>query len=428
MWLLNAKTRKLEAFASHLSVKYAILSHTWGKDEVTHTDLVHHRWKAKRKAGFRKIRFVCDQALKDGLAYAWVDTCCIDKSSSAELSEAINSMWTWYQWAGRCYALLDDVGGVGAQKYDSQSTFEDSNAGKDFRSSRWFTRGWTLQELLVPGRLIFYGRNGGVIGDRADLADVISTITAIPVDTLKAPLKTWVYGLYSVAQRMSWYGKRQTSRPEDEAYCLLGLFDVNMPLLYGEGGMKAFQRLQEEIMKRSTDHSILAWHKASFTTRLLATCPGDFADSGDIQSDDPAESYEMTNRGLRITLPLVYENANDFDLSVIYYSYAYDAVLNCSQGGYPVSLRLYIKDTDTSGYQYQPTQVGIAENNSLDGFIPDGVNASERQRNDVEPLTPGTAFIVLRNSHTDTVARMPLQASKRSITILRGRDRVMTKG
>ncbi|PMD15037.1 hypothetical protein NA56DRAFT_355959 [Hyaloscypha hepaticicola] len=177
------------------------------------------------KAGYKKVRYACEQAISDDYEYVWIDTCCIDKSSSAELSEAIHFMFQWYQNAGVCYAYVEDV------------------QLENFGTSRWFTRGWTLQELLAPAEVIFFGSEWTRLGTKSDLANQIITVTRIDE---KALLHQDQLKKKSVAQRMSWASRRETTRLEDAAYCLLGIFGVNMPLLYGEG-KNAFFRLQEEL-------------------------------------------------------------------------------------------------------------------------------------------------------------------------------------
>ena len=209
---------------------YAILSHTWGApgEEVTFQDLVNDT--GQNKTGYKKIQFCGQRALDDGLQYFWCDMCCIDKTSSAELTEAINSMFRWYRNAARCYVYLQDV-----SKQDPEEVF---------RSSRWFTRGWTLQELIAPGSVEFFSREGSQLGDKAVLEREIHEITGIDIRALRGqPLSK-----FSVEDRLSWAKGRQTTREEDETYCLLGLFDIHMPLIYGEG-RKAFLRLNEEINK-----------------------------------------------------------------------------------------------------------------------------------------------------------------------------------
>lgn len=267
---------------------YAILSHRWGsrEDELTYKEMV--KGKGKEKAGYRKIELCGEQARKDGLDYFWVDTCCIDGRDSADLSEAINSMYKWYQRAKVCYVYLEDV--------------EQEKGPGSFANSTWFTRGWTLQELIAPSNVCFYDRNWNLLGDKLHLSTEICRITGIGINVLK----TGDMGGYCVAQKMSWAAKRQTSRMEDVAYCLMGIFEVNMPLIYGEED-KAFLRLQEEIIMKDDDHSIFAWHmEAEEVSGLLAPCPARFTGCGSIMplwSIERRRPFSATNRGLSIQLP-----------------------------------------------------------------------------------------------------------------------------
>lgn len=221
----------LTSVTSNKIPRYAILSHTWEADdqEVTFRDLVDGLGESK--AGYRKIRFCGEQANLDGIQYFWVDSCCIDKSSSAELAEAINSMFRWYQNAVKCYVYLSDIPTLDIDP-------------RAFRQSRWFTRGWTLQELLAPRTIEFFSRDGQQLGDKQLLGLQIHQITGIPIQALQQ-----LGGLSqsSVEERMSWASRRETTIEEDQAYCLLGIFDVYLPLIYGEGREHAFRRLRKEI-------------------------------------------------------------------------------------------------------------------------------------------------------------------------------------
>jgi hypothetical protein len=218
---------------------YAILSHTWGGDteEVTYRELIDGTGKSK--AGYDKVRFCGEEARRDGLQYFWVDTCCIDRSNNAELSEAINSIFRWFQNATKCYVYLSDVSIPGLDE-PSQLSLEMA-----FRHSRWFTRGWTLQELLAPGSVEFFSREGERLGDKKTLERQIHEITKIPVSALQGASLSE----FTVDERFSWAENRQTTRKEDKAYSLLGIFNVYMPLIYGEGAENAFKRLREEINK-----------------------------------------------------------------------------------------------------------------------------------------------------------------------------------
>jgi hypothetical protein len=227
----------LTKFISGKIPSYAILSHTWEADnqEVTFKDLADG--VGTSKVGYRKIQFCGEQAHKDDLEYFWVDSCCIDKSSSAELSEAINSMFHWYRNAAKCYVYLSDIS-TAKRDRSSRPRWESS-----FSQSRWFTRGWTLQELLAPLSVEFFSREGKRLGDKKSLELQIHEITSIAVQALQgSPLSQ-----FSVTERMSWAAKRETTIEEDQAYCLLGIFDIHLPLIYGEGIENAFRRLRKEI-------------------------------------------------------------------------------------------------------------------------------------------------------------------------------------
>ncbi|KAF2176924.1 WD40 repeat-like protein [Zopfia rhizophila CBS 207.26] len=222
---------------------YAILSHTWGADaeEVTFKDLTNDT--GRDKPGYEKIRFCGEQARKHGLEYFWIDTCCINKTNKAELSKAINSMFRWYRNAARCYVYLSDVSTAKRKARDQSSEYTWEPA---FRASQWFTRGWTLQELLAPSSVEFFSRDCKRLGDKISLLQQIHEITALPQSALQGgPLSQ-----FSVNERLSWIENRQTKFEEDKAYSLLGIFDVYVPPIYGEGMARAFKRLMDEIDKR----------------------------------------------------------------------------------------------------------------------------------------------------------------------------------
>ncbi|KAK1966151.1 hypothetical protein LY78DRAFT_711222 [Colletotrichum sublineola] len=296
MRVLNVHTLRLEELypVGDSPPTYAILSHRWEKDirdEVLYEDVANatnidtQKWRQKR--GFAKVDGACKQAAKDGYDHIWIDSCCINQNSSAELSESINSMY----------------------------------------------RGWTLQELIAPATVLFFtdelvGQSRTThwiyIADKASICEKLSAITNIDAPILKNEQPV---GQASVAKRMSWAAKRVTTKPEDHAYSLMGLFDVNMPMIYGEGGTKAFLRLQEEIIKVSSDQSIFAWRDSTATpgarTGVLATSPKMCKDCGGFfgyYDWDRVEPFSKTNRGLQITLPLRLVKTDTFV-----------AALNCSQ-------------------------------------------------------------------------------------------------
>ena len=277
----------MREFYAESTPPYAILSHTWDDGEVLFRDIQNST--CELKAGIGKVLGCCTMAARHGFEWVWIDTCCIDKSSSAELTEAINSMFQWYRKAEVCYVLLSDL-------HPGDSTL-------GMRQCRWFGRGWTLQELIAPRRVEFYNSDWSHLGSREELSDLLGKATGIPVPLL---LGRKELGTYSVSTRMSWAAQRKTTRVEDLAYCLLGMFDVNMPLLYGEGS-KAFLRLQEEIIRRNNDMTIFAWRQPLAgdpkpepdVTSVLAASIAHFRDCGNIcRFRNDFDSMSITNRGL----------------------------------------------------------------------------------------------------------------------------------
>ncbi|KAI9639959.1 hypothetical protein NHQ30_011689 [Ciborinia camelliae] len=298
MRLINAKTLDLEEFYGNSIPGYAILSHTWGlqKDEVSFQDWQFRKQESTKKPGFFKITATCKQALLNNLDYAWVDTMCIDKTSSAELSEAINSMFAWYRNAVVCYVYLSDVSNIDKRSFPEEK----------FRASRWFTRGWTLQELLAPAAVVFYSCEWVNLGTKSHLGVIISKITGIDHPYLNTP-QNIKYA--SVAEKMYWASGRTTNRPEDIAYSLLGVFDITMPLLYGEGD-RAFMRLQEEIIKVSPDHTIFCWSWIDEVIpydwgSVLAPFPSAFKFSKDFWPIPHKSPHSMTNTGLSIEARII---------------------------------------------------------------------------------------------------------------------------
>jgi hypothetical protein len=301
MRLINSSFGDFEEFLGQNIPSYAILSHTWEKEEVSFQDMDQAGYQSKK--GFHKIANTCRLARQAGIEHAWVDTCCIDKSSSAELTEAINSMFRWYQRSTVCYVYLSDLAPGSSLKFD-------------LPKCRWFTRGWTLQELIAPKEILFFDREWNMIGTKQELVDDLARITGIDTDVLRHERHL---SAMSVAQRMSWAAKRNTTRTEDTAYCLLGIFDVNMPLLYGEDD-KAFTRLQENIMRTIPDFSIFAWKSPAPIKRdrnakqrhysgVLATSPREFIDGGSLTvlPNETTLDFSFTNQGIKIGTPLLRE-------------------------------------------------------------------------------------------------------------------------
>ena len=329
---VNRRTKVFE-WRNDETTTYAILSHRWiekeGEDqEVSYEDMANlpkadeeERDEIRQRLGYRKIIDSCEQAKKDGYERLWIDTCCIDKRSSAELSEAINSMYRWYANSEVCYAHLHDV---------SEPSFPTERDEPKYSANgwpEWFSRGWTLQELIAPSVVQFFNEDWLYLGDKKSLANGLSDITRIPQDILENGFPT---ERPCVAQIMSWAADRITTREEDRAYSLLGLLDVNMPMLYGEG-KRAFQRLQLEIIRTSNDQSIFAWDPEGKAPRIsgsiLADDPSLFCDCNDMETMELGRFTEyhrvrfteeelhsireerlgfslVTNRGIQICLPL----------------------------------------------------------------------------------------------------------------------------
>lgn len=362
MRLLNAKTLLLEEYFDCDVPPYAILSHRWRDGEVSLQDIQGP--PPAHKAGYEKIRQTCLRALEDGLTHAWVDTCCIDKSSSTELSESINSMFRWYQMATVCYAYLGDVDLLPA-KNDQASALA---------NSVWFERGWTLQELLAPTRLVFYSSDWSLLGNREGFLDTIQQRTGIDREFLTFLDRAEGHHIHeaSIAERMSWASSRRTTRIEDVAYCMLGILGISMPLLYGEGET-AFIRLQEELIKHSDDQTILAWDippqikmdkpgtseaaSKGHYEGILAKSPAAFAGRGNLiprRGNYNATPFSVTNQGLTIEVPFYIDRPNRLYL-----------LLLCGPKDDPTAM-VALPLCEVRGNQYargmaQPTYIGYDE-------------------------------------------------------------------
>lgn len=340
------------------------------KEHIIHPDV-------RRKEGFMKLKGVCDQAFQDGLNYIWVDTCCIDKTSSAELSEAINSMYAWYKNSAVCYVYLHDV------DHDIDQDALISALSK----AEWFKRGWTLQELIAPDNVYFFARNWSKIGSKATWASTLHEITHIREKILLGiPCDP-----PSIAERMSWAVGRKTQKIEDRAYSLMGLFGIHMSIIYGEGE-KAFRRLQLEIMKSSDDQTIFAWLDSmefphpSRMRGSLASAPDFFLwgsphpliniDHSQFVGCLPQpggwrnlfrkrpnleHGYGIRNDGIHITLPMKRDGESESWL----------AVLKCKREDQEFPYGIYLHETrDPNAFlRIAPTKLQQLERRDLEGLV-----------------------------------------------------------
>jgi hypothetical protein len=255
----------LASFPPECTPFYGILSHRWGAggDEITYEELMDGKRRSNSESdrgrlGFRKLQFCQQQAAKEGLRYFWIDTCCINKQDQSELSYALNSMFHWYRQAVRCYVYMSDV---------SYTKGGDPIQNTSFEKSQWFARGWTLQELLAPASVVFYSREGTLIGDKSLLKEEIHQITKIPVKALRGSSQ---WNTFSVDERFKWTVGRKTTRPEDTAYCLLGIFDVWMTPIYADGNSeqlrsKAMKELKSKIEKEQVEEEVIVIGGASWS-------------------------------------------------------------------------------------------------------------------------------------------------------------------
>ena len=365
---VDRRTRVLE-FRDDEATEYAILSHRWiDPTEVGYEEMVtlaqmdrQERDEVRGRRGYKKILDTCEQAKKDGYEWAWIDTCCIDKRSSAELSEAINSMYRWYANSRVCYTYLHDVSGSSFPTEEDHEKYSNSNGWPE-----WFSRGWTLQEMIAPSNVQFFNKDWQVIGDKKTLACTLACITHVPEYILK---EGFFGNRPCVAQIMSWAARRRTTRVEDRAYSLMGLLDVNMPMLYGEG-KKAFHRLQLEVIRSSNDQSIFAWGGNERTGSILADEPSSFEDCSEVELMDHNEFIEhlrwdiplelqpswedrdclgtflITNRGIQIRMFLRRHRDSDS---------VFTAFLPCLNGRSPITINLALWKSNYYRYPRVPT-------------------------------------------------------------------------
>ena len=351
MRLLHSRDLTFKDFPGSNIPRYAIVSHRWSETELSYqsflTDKELYLSGHLESYGWTKIIKAAELTHQCNLEWIWIDTICINKESSAELTEAINSMYNWYKYACECFAFLPDVhydeawwmgdadpvrtfnadvdtSRVTGLDYSTKTKLPDLGhctfqpvayapvriSEKEFMQSTWFKRSWTLQELMAPISLVFFNSNFQPIGTRNTLSFLITKATEIPLEFLRGDVTSRSQTTAAcVAERMRWASNRDATRIEDKAYSMLGLFQVNLPLLYGEGH-RAFRRLQMEIIKETNDESILAWmpNRAmipDMTWPILSLETNMFSY---VRAANCAlferKHYEVTNMGLRFTLPL----------------------------------------------------------------------------------------------------------------------------
>jgi hypothetical protein len=429
MRLINTSTFDYEEFEPAVAPPYAILSHTWSGAELSFQDVQNDR-KAGKEPEYAKLIEGCRAAARHSYSYFWIDTCCIDKTNSVELSEAINSMFRWYQQAGICLAYLSDVP-PGSEVLDKES---------QFAKSRWFTRGWTLQELLAPSEVEFLASNWTRITSRTDSSSVLADITGISTEFLSGD----DLEIASIAMRMSWASRRTTTKAEDIAYCLMGIFDIQMPLLYGEGEDGAFRRLQQEIIKDSDDQSIFAWTadetdipQPKTTDRrvfsVLASSPAAFEHSHDVvQAHSPIFEYlpqylagiraptVFDNKGLHLSLPII-PTPSEIRNDAL-------AVLACSRVGKEEEERLAIRlrDVSTNGGRYirleQHKISTISRDKILESAAYKNISVARGKQNDfeqpVENIADRAVAVKTKKFKVTRISAQAVRSTSRSLNKL----------
>ncbi|USP76565.1 HET-domain-containing protein [Curvularia clavata] len=365
---------KLEDFTFRMNdlPRYVIFSHRWlsqnehggdvtfkefndSEDQIRQAAAIRNPEKRKaeierlglRTPAFDKLLRAVEVARGLWASHIWIDSCCINRDNSSELTEALNSMYRYYKEADTCLVYLHDFGG--------------SSEPYEFSNQQWFKRGWTLQELIAPKRVNFYNQNWEFIGTRSEtaIAEAISKVTKIPKEALDGRIPPYEY---SVAQRMSWAANRDTTRGEDMAYSLFGLFDVNLTPIYGEGAQKAFLRLQEAILSSTNDMSLFAWTSNETNEEyrgILARSPKEFREAGNLVHRKflgPNPEFSMTNRGLKI-MPLLSKRRDD----------TYFMPLNCAEKRSDSAQSLGIilakrSPSDERLYRYKPAKLAPFDN------------------------------------------------------------------
>ncbi|KAJ8519460.1 hypothetical protein ONZ45_g3573 [Pleurotus djamor] len=341
----NAKVAAIMRFHG----RYAILSHTWANRELGFRDVNVEGGMGvgslEKKEGYAKLDGMCRVAGEFMCRYVWFDAVCIDKSNTMEMEETIHSMWKWYQNAYICIVHLSNTN-LKLPSYPANSSVSPTgprrrgdSKRKQLKEDPWFRRGWTLPELLAPKRIKFYlgdwTKMDQRVGRRFDICRVqeegfdfgaeyvqflrlVADAATVPVCAVKQfSLRT-----HSAPEVFHWISKRITTRPEDLSYCLMGMLDIHIPIIYGEGHENAFYRLQSACLQSSPSRLIFHWFgMPSPKNSMIAADPSAFKHTGTYEGYvdgqllfrdhmDIDTSFVLTNAGLRMMVTL-------FDVRVV---------------------------------------------------------------------------------------------------------------
>ena len=371
--------------------RFAILSHTWERGELSYEDLHGQNdlsgshlglqdsdRDGGRQRSFEKLHNFCDIAEEYGTEFAWADNVCIDKSSSAELDESIRSMFSWYRNAAICIVYL-------AQTNDL----------RDFAHDRWFTRGWTLQELLAPRRLKFYSKRWHrlteFLNDKISAEDVrrlnnqslTRQLDLLSDAILKAAglvmqhVRDFVPGIRhpSLPERMQWIARRATTREEDESYSLMGIFNVSISIAYGEGRERAFFRLYQAILEVGYERDWLLWTGRSVSpsihpSRMIPSSPKCYLTwNVNFRRDTPEgrmvsalenEPLGLTNVGLPMKILFVPVHVREPGKFSRYPDYTPpDALITCPLSNKSIEIRGIHRDDDEGPLAWEEFALGV---------------------------------------------------------------------
>jgi hypothetical protein len=371
--------------------RFAILSHTWERGELSYQDLHGQNdlsgshlcppdsdQDSDRKRSFEKLHNFCDIAKEYGTEFAWADNVCIDKSSSAELDESIRSMFSWYRDATICIVYL-------AQTNDLRDLVHD----------RWFARGWTLQELLAPRHLKFYSKRWHplteFLNDKISAEDVRKLndqrlsrqLDLLSGAILKAAglvmqhVRDFIPGIRhpSLPERMQWIARRVTTRGEDQSYSLMGIFDVSISIAYGEGRERAFFRLFQAILEVGYERDWLLWTGRSVSpsihpSRMIPSSPKCYLTRNvHFRRDTPEgmmvsalenEPLSLTNVGLPMKILFVPVHVREPGKFSRYPDYTpSDAVITCPLSNKTIEIRGIHRGDDEGSMVREEFALGV---------------------------------------------------------------------